>query len=211
MTIEEIIEKRSISGILHFTTHLGLVGILDSKFVKSRQRLPKDKRLEFILKPNASMRKDIAWLDYVNLSVSRINTAFFDISSERWHPEVWWCILSFDPNILTHEGVYFTSTNNIYPSVIRGQGAKGLEEMFAQRVIARYGSIINRDPTTPDFYPTCIQAEILYPGELSTSYLQRIYVSTGEEQDEVYGQISALHHRDVPVSIDPRVFGHNLD
>lgn len=209
MTIEEVIKSRNIREVLHFTTYLGLVGILDSKFVKSRERLPNDKRLEFILKLNASIRKDTAWLDYVNLSVSKINTTFFDISSGKWHPKVWWCILSFDPVILTHDGVYFTTTNNIYPRVKRGQGVEALEEMFAQRVISRYDTIITRYPTTPDFCPTCIQAEVLYPGRLSTDFLQRIYVSTGEENDDVYSQISVLRHKDVPISIDPSAFGQN--
>jgi hypothetical protein len=197
MTVEEIIESRCIQEVLHFTTHLGLIGILDSKYVLSRQRLPEDKRLEYILKLNANRRLDTAWLDYVNL---------YDIASEKWHPQVRWRILSFDPIILTHEGVYFTTTNNIYPRVIRGRHGQGLDALFAPRVISRYNSVITRDPTTPDCCPTCVQAEVLYPQKLSTDYLRKIYVITGEEQDDVYGQISALHHREVEVEINPEAF-----
>jgi hypothetical protein len=209
MTIEDIIETRCIREVLHFTTHLGLVGILDSKSVKSRERLPEDKRLEYILKYNAGKRYDTGWLDYVNLSVSRINTDFFQISSGRWHPEVSWRILSFAPCVLTHPGVIFTTTNNIYPSVLRGENGPGLEAMFARSVKSRYGAVVTRMPTTPDCCPTCVQAEVLYPGELSTDDLQRIFVLTGEEQDDVCGLIAALRHRLLPVEINPRAFGLN--
>ena len=206
MTVEEIIESRCIREVLHFTTHLGLIGILDSKYVISRQRLPEDKRLEYILKLNANRRLDTAWLAYVNLSISRINSALYDIASEKWHPQVRWRILSFDPIILTHEGVYFTTTNNIYPRVVRGRHGQGLGALFAPRVISRYNSVITRDPTTPDCCPTCIQAEVLYPQKLSTDYLKKIYVITGEEQDDIYGQISALRHREVAVEINSQAF-----
>ena len=45
MTINEIISQRNISEILHFTTNEGLLGILYSRSIKSRQRLPKEKML----------------------------------------------------------------------------------------------------------------------------------------------------------------------
>ncbi|NLW34550.1 DarT ssDNA thymidine ADP-ribosyltransferase family protein [Syntrophorhabdus aromaticivorans] len=209
MSVEDVIKDRCIREVLHFTTHLGLIGILDSKYVVSRQRLPEDKRLEYILNLNAARRLDTAWLDYVNLSISRINSAFYEIASEKWHPTVQWRILSFDPVILTHEGVYFTTTNNIYPRVLRGTRGKGLEALFALRIVGRYDSVITRGPTTPDCYPTCVQAEVLYPQKLSTDYLRKIYVIAGEEQDDVNGQISALRHREVIVEINPWVFGGN--
>lgn len=207
MTVEEIVKNRRIEEVLHFTTHLGLIGILDSRYILSRQRLPEDKRLEYILKLNASRRLDTDWLDHVNLSISRINATLYDISSEKWHPQVRWRILSFDPVILTHDGVFFATTNNIYPSVIRARNGKGLEALFAPSVIGRYRSVITRDPTTPDCCPTCVQAEVLYPQRLSTDYLKKIYVSAGEEQDNVCGQMSALHHREVAVEINPQAFG----
>jgi hypothetical protein len=163
------------------------------------------------LKLNANRRLDTAWLDYVNLFISHINSALYDISSEKWHPQVRWRILSFDPIILTHEGVYFTTTNNIYPRVVRGRRGQGLEALFAPRVISRYDSVIRRDLTTPDCCPTCVQAEVLYPQKLSTDYLKKIYVITGEEQDDVYGQISALHHREVAVEINPQAFRETVN
>jgi len=53
MTIDDIVIQRKISEILHFTTNEGLLGILYSGALKSRQCLPQEKQLEYIYKPNA--------------------------------------------------------------------------------------------------------------------------------------------------------------
>ena len=188
---------------MHFTWHGGLLGALHSGFVKSRKRLPNAEELEFIYEPNAVYRKDVAWIDYVNLSISRINSEFFGHSC-RWRrdKELWWCVLSFDPVILTHPGVLFATTNNIYPSTRRGSGDLALEDLFSNSVSGRYSAVIRRTGRMPTHFTTCEQAEVLYPGELSLEFLQRIYVSTGEDCDEVRAQLAALRWRPVEVAID---------
>lgn len=210
MTIDEIVRARNIEEVVHFTTHRGLMGSLHCNCVKPRQRLPDSEDLRFIYKPNASVRKDADWLDYVNLSVSRINFEFFAHSC-RWArgDDLWWCILSFDPSILTHDGVVFTSTNNIYPSCTRGTGPKGLAKMFAPLVYGRYQIVIQRDAEAPQSWTTCEQAEVLYPGELPLVYLRKIYVAEGCDQDEVHGQLAAIGWRSIDVEVAPeRFFGH---
>lgn len=207
MTVQRVIEARGIQEVLHFTTHLGLVGILDSRAVKSRERLERNQRLEYILKLNTNRILDPDWIDYVNLSITRINTNLFDISSIRWHPDVWWCVLSLDPTIMTHEGVYFVTTNNAYHQHLRrGQGAEALEAMFEPAVNGRYGKVICRTQGMPACCTTCVQAEVLYPRELSTEYLRRISVSEEEDQDDVYGQQHALGHPEVDVIVDSNKF-----
>ncbi len=186
------------------------MGCLASNSVKSRRRLPDAEDLKFIYKPNAIVRRDRDWLDYVNLSVSRINAEFFGHSC-RWArgEDLWWCILSFEPSILAHEGVFFTTTNNIYPSCKRGIGAKGLQAMFASIAHGKYSIEIRRDESLPQCWTTCEQAEVLYPGELSLDHLQRIYVANGCDQDDVYGQLAAIGWREVEVQIAPeRFFGN---
>jgi hypothetical protein len=210
MTVEDIVRRRGITEILHFTTNLGLVGILDSRFLKSRQRIENDQRLEHIFSPNAAFReKDADWLDYVNLSISRVNSKFFAISKNHWHRDrdLWWCVLSFEPIILTHEGVYFTTTNNIYTGVQRGIGPAALEAMFAKNITRWTGYTVVRDPALPAQFPTCEQAEVLYPREVSSTCLQRVYVSRDEDADEVYGQVEALNHSKFPVTVFPKMFG----
>ena len=188
MSISEIVEALGIREILHFTTNRGLTGILASNAVRPRKRLTQDKHLEFILQCNCPDRsKDEEWLDYVNLLITSVNFYLFGISKGHWHthPDTWWCILSFPPDILGHEGVYFATTNNIYTGVRRSKGTPGLENLFAQRVIRWSGNIAHREPSTPTNQPTCNQAEVLYPGDLSLKYLQNVYVADETAADKV--------------------------
>lgn len=207
-TIESIISDRNITEILHFTTNLGLLGIVGTSSVLSRKRLPKEKYVEYIYKPNCSTRKDLAWLDYINLSISRINDSMFG-ASKRWHEvdDVWWATLGFEASILDDPGVYFTTTNNIYPSVRRGTGADGLEAMFAEPVSGRYSQPMLRGPADPLNWTTDRQAEVLYPGQLSLDRLQRIYVREEHHADEISGWFASFF-KATPVRVvcAPEVF-----
>src|SRR6266568_5565351 len=211
MSISDIVERRGIEEVLHFTTNLGLIGILDSRYLKSRQRLNRDERLEHIFSPNAAVRdKDSAWLDYVNLSISRLNNKFFDISRNRWHKgrPLWWCVLSFRPIILSDNGVYFTTTNNIYTDVARGARAEALESMFAPKIKQWPGMYVTPPSEMDPAWPTCEQAEVLYPGQVSTSSLQAIYVGGEEQLDEVYGLFAGLGHRELETTVQAKLFSN---
>jgi hypothetical protein len=192
MTIAEIIDERGITQVLHFTTTKGLLGILACGSVKSRQRLPEDKYLECVYEPNCHIRFDGYWLDYVNLSIEAINKKFFSICSTRWHADSQWCILSFDPNIITHENVYFATTNNRYTGVARKAGADGLLALYALRIRQWEGQSVTRLHGQSPAEPTCTQAEVLYPGELSIEHLQKIIFSEHEQQDNLAGQLAVL-------------------
>jgi len=179
MNIQNIIEQRGIQEILHFTTNKGITGIIATGFLTARKLLPEDDYLEHIYKYNCENRsRDEDWLDFVNLSITSVNRKLFGISSGKWHAgdDGWWCILSFSPVICSHEGVYFTTTNNMYSGVKRMQGADGLNAMFASRITQWSSSVICRPSSLPDKQPTCEQAEVLYPKQISLKYLQKIYV-----------------------------------
>ncbi|MBU9833647.1 DUF4433 domain-containing protein [Rahnella sp. L72c] len=209
MKISKKIEERKIKSVVHFTTNRGLLGIFATNKLKSRERLNKDQQLSHIFYPNASYReRDKAWHDYVNLSISRINTGFFNTSSNSWHKEkdFWWCILDFSPEILTHQDVYFTTTNNIYTGVSRGKGVDGLEAMFDECITQWAGRSVKRSVNESSFFPTCVQAEVLYPKELSTDFLQGVYVQEDWIADEVAGQLSAMNHRSIPIITCPDKF-----
>jgi len=208
MTIAEIITKRDIKQVLHFTTNAGLVGTLATRGLKSRHRLPREAYLEFVYSPNCAVRRDVAWLDYANLSITHINCGLFNISSRKWHrdSEKWWCVLSFRPPVLTHEGVVFATTNNMYTGAIRAPGAAGLERLFAPVIHQYADKQVIRANYTPACQPTCQQAEVLYPKELSTEWLSRIYVATDSHADAAQAQASTLSHPDVEVVIDPDMF-----
>lgn len=201
-TIAQIIRDRGISEVLHFTTNRGLVGMFASGSVKSRQRLPTDEYIEHIYTENCRVRYDQDWLDYVNLSITDINGRLFGIAKDKWHAakDLWWCILAFEPAIMTHDGVHFATTNNIYPGVKRLPGADGLEELFAPTI--KRWDVLRRTRHLQPFETTCSQAEVLYPGELSLDHLTHIYVATGEHLDQVAAQMG-VWDGEIPIQIEP--------
>ena len=209
MSIAALIARRCITEVLHFTTNSGLTGILASGSAKARSNLVEDTYLEHILTHNCPSRThDVRWHSHVNLSITRINSRLFGISEGNWHRDLngWWCILAFDPIVLCHDNVVFTTTNNIYPSCRRGTGVGGLEAMFAPVVKGRYAVSITRHTGKPDAEPTCIQAEVLYPQEVLTTFLRRIYVREQEHQDAVYGIFGALSLASVECVVHPPHF-----
>jgi hypothetical protein len=212
VTIEDIIIKRGIKEILHFTTNLGFVGILDSECVKPRKILPDNRRLEHILKLNCPDRsRDLDWHNYVNLSITCVNKYIFGISKKKWHKNDigWWCILSFRPEILTHSGVVFCTTNNAYSNVVkRGYDNSGLEALFANQIVEyESGTVARRLSSTPSNQPTSKQAEVLYPGELSLDYLQKIYVNESDNASAVEGQWAVCSEaKSVECIVKPELF-----
>lgn len=212
--LENRIEERDIKEVLHFTTNRGVVGTLALRSLLSRRRLPEEAYLEHVLHPNALVRpeasvyfdKSADWLDYVNLSISQINRRFFDVS-ERWHKnsDVWWAILAFDPAIMTHDGVHFATTNNGYPYCQRAPGEAGFEALFSPRVQRKLDWWVVRG-RRPEFLPTCEQAEVLYPHQVSTDFLRRIYVRREDDVDSITGWLRELGHRGVDVVLEPTKF-----
>jgi hypothetical protein len=206
VTINDIIKTRKIEEVLHFTTNNALVGILRQGLCKSRKLLKEDESLTYILKLNTEKEFDREWKGYVNLSISRINTALFEYSTRVNHTFKW-RILSFSPEILTHPGVHFTTTNNAYwQHLKRGEGPVALEELFAQCVMGKYGVEINRLPNMADSWTTDVQAEVLYPQSVSMQYLTRIYVRTPEEADSVSGKFATFELPTIPTEVAPDKF-----
>ncbi|AGB22164.1 hypothetical protein Mycsm_01774 [Mycobacterium sp. JS623] len=190
--VAALIAERGITEVLHFTTAPnGLVGVCATGAVLSRDRLEEEKYIEHIYAPNCASRlKDSAWTDYVNLSISQVNKYMLDKSSKDWHPPetgMWWTVLSFDPMIMAHEGVHFTTTNNTYVETVkRGTGRDGLEALFADSMQwGHYYTRIRRRADMPAHLPTHDQAEVLYPHAVSLEYLRGIYVAVEDHIDDV--------------------------
>ncbi len=213
MSIDQIINERGISEILHFTTNAGMAGVFASGVLRPRQRLSSDKYLEHVYRSNCPDRsRDAEWHDYVNLSITRINARLLGISDGKWHGDLqgWWCILSFRPAIMAHDGVVFTTTNNMYSGVVRTEGAAGLEALFGPRIhqYTQRGSVhsVTRLPRAVSSETTCPQAEVLYPGDLSVTHLQRIYVRDPEHSDAASAIISAVAGNEVEIVVDRSQF-----
>jgi hypothetical protein len=212
--ISDLAHGRGVSEILHFTTNRGLTGCLHTGTLLSRERLKDEDRLIHILTLNSRFRKEEEvgfdqhekWIDYVNLSVSEITTNLFK-ASLRWHAgkDLFWVIMAFDIKILDDDGVYFSTTNNIYTGTDRRKGVAGFEQMFAPAIQRWRGNTVYRRGR-PDNLTTCEQAEILYPAQIDMLNLRRVYVSEGDLADRVHSVLGAFHRQDVEVVVDPGKF-----
>lgn len=204
--------RRGVKEILHFTTDRGLLGIMKIAKILSRKRLPDEQWLEFILKLNVGTRLDTAWLDYVNLSIAAINARFFAICSRNWHAGdegLWWCVLAFAPEILAHDDVWFTTTNNFYRSARRARGIEGFQSMYAPRVSGKYGATVSRTASMGGDRTTDPQAEVLYPGELPLDLLRAVYVLNQDHADyyETLCDDFGRPEMSGKAVVDPAVFG----
>lgn len=212
MTIQDIIESRGIERVVHFTTNLGALGVLATRSLKARARLRDDELLANVAKLNAKDRsRDAKWHDFVNLSITNINTSFFGASTwEHRDKDYWWCILAFDPVIITHPGVWFATTNNMYSGVVQQQGGAGLNALFSPTITQWHSYKEHRVATRLDSFcanqTTCFQAEVLYPGQISTQFLKTIYVRDDQSADELSGQIAAVAHPQVTIEVRPDLF-----
>jgi hypothetical protein len=54
---------------------------------------------------------------------------------------------------------------------------------------------------------TCEQAEVLYPGEVPTIFLEKMFVSSDDFADELAAQILTVNHPAVPIEVCPAMFG----
>lgn len=206
MSITDLIFRRGIVEILHFTSLEGFTGIIHERCVKARSLLIGTKSLEFIRRENTPKILDEEWKGYVNLSISKINLELLG-HSKRWHPTQSWRILSFDPVILTHHEVFFVTTNNAYwMHLERSRGVEGLERMFAEKVRGKFGYWINRTTDMPINWTTDPQAEVLYPHELSTDHLRKVYVPTSADEDSVVAVLATLEHPQIVVEVRPDLF-----
>lgn len=215
MTVAAELQRRDITEILHFTTNRGIVGTLAKGALLSRYRLPLEAYLQHIFHVNAADRpeakeffdKSQNWLDYVNLSITEINRRYF-LVSQKWHidADIWWGILAFDSEAMTHEGVVFTTTNNSYDLCVRKAGLPGLNDLFEPCIGRKTPHWkVNRLQRSLAL-PTCEQAEVLYPGEISTEYLRRIYVLDENCHDIARGWLREFGLRGVDVLISPQKF-----
>jgi hypothetical protein len=214
MTVADIITRRKISEVLHFTTNHGVLGMFAIGAILARSHLPREKYLAHVWKANAKYRKDTDSLGHVSLSISRLNTNFFG-ASRSWHraEDLWWCVLSIDPVVLTHDGVIFVTTNNFYlQHRKRAPGADGLEALFADPVAGRYGHLQHRTAGMPDNWTTDVQAEGLYPDRVPTEFVKKVYVVNERHADIVGGQYemfaddAADDRPELPIEIRPDVF-----
>jgi hypothetical protein len=213
-TIDDIITQRGISEIVHFTTHFGLLGCLATGQALARTRLREEDLLKHILVLNSRYRteevdgfdKSQNWLDYVNLSISEINSRFFK-HARRWHQsqDINWFVMSFKADLLSDNGVFFSTTNNIYDGVKRAECVTGFQALFETSVHRKDNWYAKRHGRTKNL-TTCEQAEVLYPDGLSMGYLQRVYAENDEAADAAAMYLDNYDRSDVEVVVCAKKF-----
>ena len=215
---EQVVDRareRGISEILHFTTSTGLIGILASGELLSRDQLKEADYVHNVTLLNSPNRsRDAAWTDYANLSVTVVNSHMLGYSV-GWHEndDIWWAVLAFDVEILGHDGVQFTTTNNVYPVCKRGEGLDAFEAMFDSLVPwGIRGSTVRRPTDKAANLTTHFQAEVLYPQRLPLEHLRTVYVKEPQHIDEVRAILagissgSGVELSNVVVACKPEIF-----
>ncbi len=207
--VAELVRKLAISEVVHFTRNSGLLGIAATSHVLARRHLDESQYLKHIYRPNAKLRRDVDQLDYVNLSIDRVNAAFLDVAMNKWYrdePDLFWCVLSFTPDILAHPGVLFATTNNMYTGALRAPGFEGLRALYASHIVQWEGKVVRRAGGMNQAWPTCRQAEALYPDALPLRFLKTIYVADEADGDQVHALLQTFRLKAVKVVVDPRTF-----
>ena len=207
--VATLVSELGITEVLHFTRDSGLLGIAAKGAVLARKHLDGDKYLKHIYRPNAKLRRDIMQLEYVNLSIERVNASFLDISMNKWYrdeEDLFWCVLAFKPEVLAHPGVMFVTTNNMYTGAVRALGAAGLRALYEPTIAQWTGKIVRRTGEMKGAWPTCRQAEALYPDALPLTYLTKIYVRDEVDGDRVHGVLKTFGLKKVPVLVNSSMF-----
>lgn len=183
---------RGIEEAVHFTTDPGLLGAIRKGELLSRARVQDDPDLAFIFQAVWPTKAHV-WVDYISLSLGRINRSLYDRAVNNLQDR-WWAVLAFDLEILDHDDVWFATTNNAYEDVCRrAQGVDGLEALFGRRIEwGHHGSVHVRPDDAPQHRTTDPQAEVLYPGAIALQHLRAVYVGEDQYRDLVVAWCDVL-------------------
>lgn len=184
--------ERGISRLVHFTPFLNLLGIYSLGGIKSRDRV-----LEYATRyQEEDLMAYIAWndtlrldrrTDCINLSIQRMNVPLFTRFKREFPQGAPWCILEISTECLQKNGALFTVANAAATSVRYGGtagGIDGLKAVFQDKIIVRkrYGvDTYTRGVGFPSNWPTCVQAEVLYPGEIDLKYITGLIFESSED------------------------------
>jgi hypothetical protein len=210
MNIDQCLDERGVSKVLHFTTNLGIVGIINNGGIISRKALGTSEKANYIKLLNCPTWKTPDWEDHISLSIERINKGFW-AKSVGWHEKepLFWVILEIDPSVLSHPGLSFSTTNSAYDTAIIEPGTAGLVKLYGHTVLDRnwnghqYKS--QRHAGMPSAEPTSVQAEVLYPKSLPVSFIRWIHARTEEDANNLAGYTYALNS-DLEIKVSPSMF-----
>lgn len=94
----------------------------------------------------------------------------------------------------------------MYTGVKRADGLQGLKALYRSPVTQWEGKLVYRTADMKSSWPTCRQAEVLYPNEVTLQYLRTVYVLEDEHADEVHGWLKTFNHFGINVVVRPEAF-----
>jgi hypothetical protein len=166
-SISELIARRHISHLLHFTCLENLATILEFGLL-SRDELDQ-RRIDYCI--NDHYRFD-GRTDTVSLSVSFPNYRMF-YRLQQQNPQRSWVILLINPAVLSLSNCLYLPGNAASRQHALQQNAHGpeaFERMFADPALRARNHL-------PDFYPTNPEAEIMLERHIPTRCIRAIQVS----------------------------------
>ncbi|KRQ86502.1 hypothetical protein ABG79_01711 [Caloramator mitchellensis] len=182
--IKEIIERRKIKHLIHFTRIENLSSILENGLMPISILF--DKEICYI--GNDRNRLD-EMLDCISCSVTFPNYKLF-FAFRLKEPSAKWVVIAISKDILfsTNNTAYFCSTNAaaLIPKIRKEiyTKAERLEDMFCDNYTAKNGKIIQRRSLQiDDNYTTDPQAEILISGIIDYKYIDYIYFNNQDDVD----------------------------
>ena len=217
--LADLIQERGITRLVHFTPLMNLISIIRQQKILPREQLRQyakehqDLALLDYIRWNDKKRLDHR-LDCINLSVERINSYLLRSFRREYAEGEPWTILTIDPQFLLREGVVFTVGNAASRQVREegtAPGAAGLRALFADQVCVgnSYGTrIYKRTPRMNPAYPNCIQAEVLFPGEIPLSGVTGL-ICDSDENRSIVKSVLSVAASDVPlppITVDPNEF-----
>jgi hypothetical protein len=191
--IEQVVRKRGITTLVHFTRVDNLCGIARNGLIpRSELEANSRNRVEF----NDSLRLERR-THHSCLSITKINYRMFWRYKYRF-PEVEWCILELEPEVLWSQRCLFCRTNAASSGTVAqaesyGWTAKGLDQMFHDPVDTPHGRHARcalagglRENQTSD-----PQAEVLVQGRIDPRLIRTVVVPSLVGVEEVNRQLAA--------------------
>lgn len=187
MTIQQEVEIRGITRVLHFTHIDNLPFILDKGI------LTRDSLTEPPAKFNDDIRLD-GHLDATCLSISFPNSKMF--YKYRMNRPGDWVILSLDPRILWEKNCSFykcnaasASVSSLDPATLTGLEA--FNEMFYETPEPNTRESNNLKPR----HTTDVQAEVLVFSDIDVSYINSVFYTNKKSADDHCGLAQNIKHQ----------------
>ncbi len=167
--IQQLVEKRGIRRLLHFTRVENLASIFE-KNILPQQDLPPDHKVNNSKDGNK---------DCVCLSISHPSKMFFPMRKKD-PPDSNWCVIILKPEVMWERTCRFTPINAV-SNILKAQneqafyGADALENMFAETVANPKEEVENRAGYLQDNMVTNPQAEIRVHGAIESDYFTAVH------------------------------------